>query len=137
MDLSDALALVNDRIRGLTQYHLEPEPSATVKLNQNENPFDWPPLVKDEVARFCRTRSWNRYPNFVPDGLKEKLSAYTGVGADGIIVGNGSNEMLLVLMLSLANGKRDVILCQPTFTIYRLLAAGVAQRNASCTLTNT
>jgi histidinol-phosphate aminotransferase len=125
MELGESLSLINDRIRGITQYHLEPEPSATVKLNQNENPFDWPPKVKDEVAAFCRKRPWNRYPNFIPDSLKKKLSDYTGVDASGIIVGNGSNEMLLVLMLSLASQQRDVILCQPTFTVYRLLAAGV------------
>jgi histidinol-phosphate aminotransferase len=123
MELSDSLSLINDRIRGLTQYHLEPE-DTTVKLNQNENPFDWPPQVKDEVAAFCRKRPWNRYPNFMPDSLKKKLSDYTGVDASGIIVGNGSNEMLLVLMLSLASQQRNVILCQPTFTVYRLLAAG-------------
>jgi histidinol-phosphate aminotransferase len=125
MDPGEALSLINERILGLTQYHLEPEPSATVKLNQNESPFDWPPQVKEEVADFCRRRPWNRYPNFIPDELKKKLSAYAGVEPDGIIVGNGSNEMLLVLMLSLASRERDVILCQPTFTVYRLLAAGV------------
>jgi histidinol-phosphate aminotransferase len=124
MDLSDSLSLVNERVRGLTQYHLEPEETA-IKLNQNENPFDWPAQVKEEVAEFCKKRPWNRYPNFIPDGLKKKLSAYVGVDPGGIIVGNGSNEMLLVLMLSLASRQRDVILCQPTFTLYRLLAGGV------------
>lgn len=125
METGDALSLINERVRGISQYHLEPEPSIAVKLNQNENPFDWPPEVKNEAAEFCKKRPWNRYPNFIPDDLKKKLSDYTGVPADGIIVGNGSNEMLLVLMLSLASRQRDVILCQPTFTIYRLLAAGV------------
>jgi histidinol-phosphate aminotransferase len=125
MKTGEALSLINERVRGISQYHLEPEPSATVKLNQNENPFDWPQEIKEEAAIFCHTRPWNRYPNFVPDGLKKSLSAYTGVDPQGIIVGNGSNEMLLVLMLSLASRQRDVILCQPTFTVYRLLAAGV------------
>jgi histidinol-phosphate aminotransferase len=124
MESGEALALINERIRGISQYHLEPEDS-TVKLNQNESPFDWPQQIKEDVADFCRTRPWNRYPNFVPDGLKKQLSAYTGVPAPGILVGNGSNEMLLVLMLSLASQQRDVILCQPTFTVYRLFAAGV------------
>jgi len=124
MKLSESLSLINERIRGLKQYHLEPD-ETTVKLNQNENPFDWPQEVKQEAADFCKNRPWNRYPNFIPDGLKKKLSDYTGVDAGGILVGNGSNEMLLTLMLSLADRQRDVILCQPTFTVYRLLAAGV------------
>lgn len=43
----------------------------------------------------------------------------------GIVVGNGSNEMLLVLLLALTRQGGDVILCQPTFTLYRLLVNGL------------
>jgi histidinol-phosphate aminotransferase len=125
MELNDSLSLINERIRNLKQYHLAPPDNTTVKLNQNENPFDWPPQIKDEIAEFCRKRPWNRYPNFIPDALKQKLSAYTGVDPDGILAGNGSNEMLLVLLVSLADRKRDVILCQPTFTIYGILSTGI------------
>ena len=124
MELSEALSLVNKRVRGISQYHLEPR-ETRIKLNQNENPNDWPAAIKEEIAEFCRNRPWNLYPNFVPDRLKEKLSEYTGVPSKGIIVGNGSNEMLLVLLLSLMDAHAQVIICQPTFTIYRLLVNGL------------
>jgi histidinol-phosphate aminotransferase len=124
MKLSESLLLVNERIRNLARYHLETE-AVDIKLNQNENPYDLPPGIKDEIAEFCRKRPFNRYPNFVPEALKAKLSGYSGVPAGGIVVGNGSNEMLLVLLLSLAGQGKDVILCQPTFTVYRLLAGGL------------
>jgi histidinol-phosphate aminotransferase len=124
MELSDSLSLINERIRTLKRYHLEPE-ATDIKLNQNENPYDLPAAIKDEIARFCRERPFNRYPNFVPEALKAKLSGYFGVPAKGIMVGNGSNEMLLVLMLALLRQGGDVILCQPTFTLYRLLATGL------------
>ncbi len=124
MELTETLTLIHQRIRSLTRYHLEPD-TTTVKLNQNENPYDFPPDIKDEIAAFCKQRPINRYPNFVPDGLLAALSRYAGVSAGGIIVGNGSNEMLLVLLLALSGQGRDVILCQPTFTVYRLLVTGL------------
>ncbi len=135
MKLSESLLLVNERVRALARYHLEPE-AADIKLNQNENPYDLPAGIKDEIAEFCRKRPFNRYPNFVPEALTAKLSGYSGVPAGGIIVGNGSNEMLLVLLLSLAGQGKDVILCQPTFTVYRLLAGGLGSLERTVFLTN-
>jgi histidinol-phosphate aminotransferase len=124
MELSEAFLLINERVRNLATYHLEPV-AAPIKLNQNENPNDWPSAIKEEIARFCTERPWNRYPNFVPEGLKQRLSRYTGHPAEGILVGNGSNEMLLVLLISCADTRAGVVLCQPTFTVYRLLAGGL------------
>jgi histidinol-phosphate aminotransferase len=129
MELNEALSLVNKRVRGLSQYHLEPR-EMLIKLNQNENPSDWPASIKEEVAQFCRNRPWNLYPNFVPDRLKEQLSGYTGVPPAGIIVGNGSNEMLMVLLLALMDAHSQVVICQPTFTIYRLLVNGMGGTEA-------
>jgi histidinol-phosphate aminotransferase len=129
MELNEVLSLVNKRVRGLTQYHLEPR-ETRIKLNQNENPSDWPSAIKEEIAEFCRTRPWNLYPNFVPDRLKERLSEHTGVPPAGIIVGNGSNEMLLVLLLALMDAHSQVVICQPTFTIYRLLVNGMGGTEA-------
>ena len=133
MNLSDTLLLINDRIRSLKPYHLEPE-SCTVKLNQNENPFDWPEFVKAEIGRFCVERPWNRYPPFVPEALKDALADYAGAPPGSVIVGNGSNEMLLVLMLSLVKSNTAVLLCQPTFTLYRLLAEGLGARSVTVPL---
>lgn len=119
-----ALRLVNQRVRELRPYHLAPEP-ASIKLNQNESPFDWPGDVKRRVGRYCVKRPWNRYPDFIPDALKKSLAAHVGWRPDGVIAGNGSNEMLLVLLLSLAGRGKTVIVCQPTFSVYRLLARGL------------
>jgi histidinol-phosphate aminotransferase len=135
MELNEAISLINERVRGLSMYHLEPKP-ARIKLNQNENPYDWPFAIKEEIASFCKERPWNRYPNFVPEALKRKLSEYTGVDADGIIVANGSNEILLVLMLSLLRPGTTVVICQPTFTVYRLLANGLGGREKTVFLNN-
>jgi histidinol-phosphate aminotransferase len=128
MNLSETLALINERVRSLKAYHLEPEP-CRVKINQNENPFDWPGTVKEEIGRFCAERPWNRYPPFIPEALRDALAGYAGAPRGGVIVGNGSNEMLMVLFVSCITNGTSVILCQPTFTLYRLLAEGLGAKN--------
>ena len=130
MELNETLSLIHERIRKLAKYHLKPEPSS-IKLNQNENPCDWPQLIKEEIGEFCKARPWNRYPNFIPERLKQRLSDYTGVPAEGILVGNGSNEMLLVLLLSMVKEGTNVCICQPTFTVYRLLVNGLGGNEVS------
>ena len=49
MDLSDTILLVNERVRAVSPYHLEPE-ATSIKLNQNENPYDLPADIKDDIA---------------------------------------------------------------------------------------
>lgn len=134
MNTAEAMAFINPQVRDLKAYHLEPD-SCTVKLNQNENPFDWPREIKEEVARFCVERPWNRYPPFVPEELKDALAAHTGAEKGGVIVGNGSNEMLLVLLLSLCGRGTRVIICEPTFTVYKLLVNGLAAMPVTVPLT--
>jgi len=130
-----ALALINDSVRTLKGYHLTPE-TCGVKLNQNENPFDWDKGVKERVAEFFVERPWNRYPDFIPDALKSRLAAHVGVTPDSVIAGNGSNEMLLVLMLSFAAKAKSVIVCSPTFSVYRLLSDGMGIRPVNVNMTD-
>ncbi len=124
MKANEALKLVNSSVRELKAYHLVPRP-ADIKLNQNENPHDWPDHIKKKVADFCLSRPWNRYPEFIPTQLKEALAQYAGTSSSNIIVGNGSNEVLLVLLLSLGKSDRPVVICEPTFTVYSLLVNGL------------
>jgi histidinol-phosphate aminotransferase len=96
---------------------------AGIKLNQNENPFDFPADLKDEVFRRFREYPWSRYPDFIPDSLRQALSEFTGWPKDGILVGNGSNELLQSVLMALIDNGSSVAIPLPTFTVYRLLAA--------------
>jgi histidinol-phosphate aminotransferase len=95
---------------------------AEVKLNQNENPHDFPPDLKEETFRRYRERSWSRYPDFVPEGLRERLAEFAGWHKDGVLVGNGSNELLQATLLILLNERSRVVIPAPTFTVYGLIS---------------
>jgi histidinol-phosphate aminotransferase len=95
---------------------------AEIKLNQNENPFDFPEDLKEETFRRFRERSWSRYPDFVPDSLRQRLAEFVGWQKDGILVGNGSNELLQATLMVIVGNKTPVAIPFPTFTVYRLIA---------------
>ena len=95
---------------------------ADIKLNQNENPFDFPDDLKEEVFRRFREYPWSRYPEFVPDSLHRALAEFTGWYKDGILVGNGSNELLQAVLMALVDNGSTVAIPSPTFTVYRLIA---------------
>jgi histidinol-phosphate aminotransferase len=95
---------------------------AEIKLNQNENPFDFPEDLKEETFRRFRERQWSRYPDFIPDALRYRLADFVGWPKDGILVGNGSNELLQAALMILVNSRTRIAIPSPTFTVYRLIA---------------
>lgn len=117
-DTHKALNAIKPEVRALKTYSLSPD-RATVKLNQNENPFDAPAALKEETLRLLAAKAWSRYPDFVPDGLHQALAKFAAWDAAGILAGNGSNELIqALLMVSMEKGKR-VLICEPTFALYR------------------
>ncbi|MBP1625501.1 MAG: histidinol-phosphate aminotransferase [Acidobacteria bacterium] len=95
---------------------------ADIKMNQNENPFDFPEDLKEEAFRRFRKRQWSRYPDFVPESLKRRLGEFLGWHKDGVLVGNGSNELLQASLMVLIKSRTKVAIPFPTFSVYRLIA---------------
>src|SRR2546425_7285398 len=114
-------AVIKPEVRGLTAYTLK-HFDAEVKLDQNENPYELPTDLKREVVERVLRRPWGRYPEFVPAAVIKTLSKFTGWTEDGILVGNGSNELIQAsLSITLGPGRRLAV-PQPTFTLYKLMA---------------
>jgi histidinol-phosphate aminotransferase len=119
-EASAGLGQIKSAVRSQPAYTLTPLASRR-KLNQNENPYDVPPELKRAILERVAAEPWNRYPEFVPEGLLRLLSARYDWPADGILVGNGSNELIqATLTTALESGDR-VVAPTPTFSLYRLL----------------
>ncbi|HUK22196.1 MAG TPA: histidinol-phosphate transaminase [Gemmatimonadales bacterium] len=130
----DALALIKPKVRAQSAYTLN-APSAARKLNQNESPYDVPPAIKDAVLARVRELSWNRYPAFSPESLLERLARRHDWTAEGVLVGNGSNELIQAsLMVSVGEGI-GVVTSVPTFTLYRLMTEVLGGRHIGVPLT--
>jgi histidinol-phosphate aminotransferase len=116
----DPLSFVKPSVRALRAYTLAARPAA-VKINQNENPHDLPESLKGRVLAAALARPWSRYPEFDPRELLEALAAFSGWRVDGILAGNGSNELIEALLLVTVGEGTRVVVPQPTFTLYALL----------------
>ena len=117
--------LIRKEIKTLAEYTLRIHP-ARIKLNQNENPYELPQQIKDEILQRVGALSWSRYPPFIPQQQIEKLAAFTGWREDGILIGNGSNELLQLLITATLERGTVAVISQPTFTLYKILGGGMA-----------
>jgi histidinol-phosphate aminotransferase len=125
---------IKDSVLALRPYTLSPH-RASVKLNQNENPWDAPLEIKRETLRRIAEQTWSRYPDFTPQRLHERLAEFSGWMSEGIIAGNGSNELIqALLMVTIGPGKR-VLVSEPTFALYRQITTVLGGEVVSVPLT--
>jgi histidinol-phosphate aminotransferase len=99
-----------------------PQLDVPVCLNVNENPY--PPseqvINKIAVAVAEAGRSMNRYPERDAFALRGDLARYLGhgLGADQIWAANGSNEVMLHVLMAFAGPGRRVLSFAPTYSMY-------------------
>jgi len=121
------LALIKPSVRAQAAYTLAAPPGRR-KLNQNESPFDFPTELKRQVLEQVAAQPWQRYPPFAPPELLARLAEHYGWVAEGVLVGNGSNELIQsTFSVTLGAGDR-VVAPSPTFSLYRLLTAVLGGR---------
>ena len=126
-DGAEGLALIKPAVRAQSAYTLS-APAARRKLNQNESPWDVPPELKRDVLAAAERAPWQRYPEFAPPDLLAGLAAHYGWTPEGVLIGNGSNE-LIQATLSVALDRGDVVVAPaPTFSLYRLLTGVLGGR---------
>jgi len=77
-------------------------------LDANENPFN---------------SAVNRYPDPYQMELKEIVAKYKGVNVNQLIVGNGSDEILdLIVRATCEPGKDEIVTITPTYGMYKVIA---------------
>ena len=116
----DPLRHVKPAVRAISAYTLAAR-EARVKINQNENPFDLPEAVKRRVLERALARPWSRYPEFDPKELLAALARSSGWRADGVLAGNGSNE--LIAGAAAGDGRRRHAGRDPRADVHALRAA--------------
>ena len=118
--IESALKHIKPQVRALGAYTLQPI-ETRIKLNQNENPYDVPAELKARLWERLATRPWNRYPPFVASDFIAAVSEATGWPEAGVLVGNGSNELIQALLATVVATGTAVVVPEPTFTLYRLM----------------
>jgi histidinol-phosphate aminotransferase len=116
----EPLRHVKPSVRALSAYtlrHYQPR----IKLNQNESPYDVPEELKRRLQGELADRPWNRYPPFVAESFIGAVSEAMDWPRDGILVANGSNELIQAMLAVIVAPGVSVVIPEPTFTLYRLM----------------
>jgi histidinol-phosphate aminotransferase len=102
----------------------QPAPGTKIiKLNTNENPYPPSPAVMERL-RNLDGEYLRRYPDPYAREFCQAISDALGVTANWVIVGNGSDDLLNLLVRTCAEGSdRKVVYPMPTYVLYRTLAA--------------
>ena len=113
---------IRPEIQALAPYHV-PSSDGLIKLDAMENPYTWPEPVVDEWLESLREVSLNRYPDPASGRLKQRLRRIFGVpeGME-IMLGNGSDELIQMVLLAVAQPGRCVVAPQPAFSMYRMIS---------------
>ncbi len=86
-----------------------------IRLNGNENPYGPSPRVPTALGSFPH---FNHYPDPDQRRLREALSEYLEVPSDQIVAGNGSDELIDLLLRMFVGPGDNIILPTPTFGMY-------------------
>ena len=115
--------LVRPAIQAMTAYHVPPA-GGMIKLDAMENPWSWPDELRAAWLDTLRGVELNRYPDPSAQALQDILRTGMSVPAEaGIVLGNGSDELIQMIIQTVAAPGRVVLAPEPTFVMYRQIAA--------------
>ncbi len=107
--------LVRENIKALKPYssaRSEFSGTAKVFLDANENSFGSP-----------LTKWYNRYPDPLQWELKKKIASIKNIAAENMLLGNGSDECIDLLIRAFCDPQKDnIIICPPTYGMYEVYA---------------
>jgi histidinol-phosphate aminotransferase len=113
--------MFSKRVRKLKAYRTETSP-AKVKLSSNELPYDLPEWLKKRISEEIAKIPFNRYPDPYATELREILAGLWGVKPENIVLGNGSDELILNLAIAVGEPYEGIVYPIPTFPMYRVVA---------------
>jgi len=97
----------------------QPATEGYIKLNTNENPYPPSPRVREALeGEIQRLRL---YPDPLAMRLRERIAEIHGIPSDRVIVGNGSDDLLTMIMRTFAEKGDTVVSPSPTYTLYKTL----------------
>lgn len=120
--------IIRDEIRALKAYHV-PDSAGMVKLDAMENPYRLPPALRGRLARLLEEAALNRYPDPAASVLKARLRQALAI-PDGmeLLLGNGSDELIQMLIMAVARPGAVVLGVEPSFVMFRMISTFAGAR---------
>jgi len=121
-------AVVRPEICALSAYTTA-SAEGMIKLDAMENPFPLPDAVRGRLGAALAQVAINRYPDIAADRVKRAIVDAFGIPDTlGLMLGNGSDELIQLITLALARPGAAMLAPEPSFVMYRLNAIHAGMR---------
>ena len=100
----------------------QPQGGEWIKLNTNENPYPPSPAVARAVAAAATGRTLAKYPDPLATAFRKRAAEVLGVDPEWIICGNGSDDLLTILVRTFVAAGESLRMPYPSYILYRTLA---------------
>ncbi|HEY7313075.1 MAG TPA: histidinol-phosphate transaminase [Gemmataceae bacterium] len=100
----------------------QPRGGAFIKLNTNENPYPPSPRVFEALRDALTGDHLRKYPDPLGMHFRQTAGRVLGVDPDGILIGNGSDDILTILTRAFVSECGLIVSPTPSYLLYRTLA---------------
>lgn len=114
--------LFAEKLTGLVPYAVDTA-AYKIRLDANESFIGMPEEMRGKFAKVTRALDFNRYPDPNADALCEAFAAYYGLQRENVCAGNGSDEIISILMNGFADKGDTVLTFAPDFSMYAFYAS--------------
>jgi len=124
MKVPDYIAKLKPYIPGKPMEELEREYgiSGSIKLASNENPIGPSPKALEAITGVLK--NLHRYPEGSSYYLTNRLAEKLKISVNHIVLGNGSNEIIELLVRTFLQKGDEVIIPEPSFLMYEIMVQG-------------
>lgn len=127
--------LIRAEIQALKAYHVPPS-TDMIKLDAMENPYELPAALQNEIAQEVAGARINLYPDAGAQHLKQAIRKAVVLPDNmDILLGNGSDEIIQILAMALARPGAVLLGVEPSFVMYKMIAAFTGMRYVGVPLT--
>jgi histidinol-phosphate aminotransferase len=100
----------------------QPQGGRWIKLNTNENPYPPPAAVGDAIRDAASGRNLAKYPDPLATSFRKQAGETLGIDPDWILCGNGSDDVLTILVRTFLGQGESLRMPYPSYILYRTLA---------------
>jgi len=110
---------VAQRVKELEGYKAEAN-DLPIILDKNELPWGLSRDMREAVLSRILDMEFNRYPDSSCSELKKAISKYTGIDISSIAVGNGSDELISIVLQTFISPGDTIAVSDPSFSMYKV-----------------
>lgn len=122
----DARSLIKKRLSSLKKYQAALS-DCPVQLHANENPYPTPPELRAAMMEAMKRVEFNKYPDPCAEELRSKIASRFSLSPENIVLGNGSDELINMVIEVFGEADGKVLIPYPTFAMYEISAIALGQ----------